>query len=69
MFICVLCLLKLACPAERKRRAEEAQQSTMPNGVSAQNGGSTVSFLLFALSSIRYMCSPSLCGLMGNQIS
>lgn len=35
-------------PAERKRRAEEAQQSAASNGRSAEsNGGPTVSFCCF----------------------
>lgn len=39
-----LIILLFAYPAEKKRRAEEAHQSAMPNGTTAENGGSNVSF-------------------------
>jgi hypothetical protein len=61
---CTIFLPKLACPAERKRRAEEAHQSATANGASAENGGSTVTLIFFAFS-FCYICSVfvSLCGL------
>lgn len=56
LLLCVYIFLpKLAYPAERKRRAEEAQQSSMGNGASAENGASAVTFLSFFLSCFYYI--------------
>jgi hypothetical protein len=49
-FFCSVCTssyLNLHIPAERKRRADEAQQSSMGNGASAENGATAVTFSFF----------------------
>lgn len=40
-------LFKLPTAAERKRRVEEAQQSSMANGTGAESNGGTAVSLLF----------------------
>jgi hypothetical protein len=45
--VCTSSYLNLHIPAERKRRADEAQQSSMGNGASAENGATAVTFSFF----------------------
>ena len=48
-------LPKIAFPAERKRRAEESQQSSMGNGASAENGAPAVTFSFIFPPSFYYI--------------